>query len=57
MDVRCPKCGGQSVTLLQRRPDGSTQHVCITCGTNTVLPDLKSRQDDSASAEKDAPRA
>jgi hypothetical protein len=41
MDIVCPKCEGQ---LLRRRPDGSTECVCVSCGTATVLPDPKSSQ-------------
>jgi len=35
MDIKCPKCGGHAVDLLQRQGGNAGEYVCVSCGAVT----------------------
>jgi DNA-directed RNA polymerase subunit RPC12/RpoP len=35
MDIKCPKCGGHAVDLLQRQGGNAGEYVCVNCGAET----------------------
>ena len=35
MDIKCPKCGGHAVDLLQRQGGKAGEYICVNCGAET----------------------